>query len=95
MFDIDLYTTSKYFFGCTFVYYMLACFYIPLWSQPLLIHKQLLGNYYGMVDGLLLQVLVVVMGIGHIFEIEDRYTNIDRWSIISDNSSATKCIYWL
>jgi hypothetical protein len=41
MFDIDFYTTSKYFFGCTFVHYMLACFYIPLWSQPLLIHRQL------------------------------------------------------
>ena len=51
MFDIDFYTTSKYFPGCTFVHYMLACFYIPLWNQPLLIHKQLLGNYYGMVDG--------------------------------------------
>ena len=25
------------------------------------------------------------MGIGHIFEIDDRYTNIDRWSIIGDN----------
>jgi hypothetical protein len=25
------------------------------------------------------------MGIGHIFKIDDRYTNIDRWSIISDN----------
>jgi hypothetical protein len=30
MFDIDFYTTSKYFPGCTFVHYMLACFYIPL-----------------------------------------------------------------
>jgi hypothetical protein len=27
----------------------------------------------------------LVMGIGHIFKIDDRYTNIDRWSIISDN----------
>jgi hypothetical protein len=27
----------------------------------------------------------VVMGIGHIFKIDDRYTNIDRWSIISNN----------
>jgi hypothetical protein len=25
------------------------------------------------------------MGIGHIFKIDDRYTNIDRWSIIGDN----------
>ena len=27
----------------------------------------------------------LVMGIGHIFKIDDRYTNIDQWSIISDN----------
>ena len=25
------------------------------------------------------------MGIGHIFKIDERYTNIDRWSIIGDN----------
>jgi len=25
------------------------------------------------------------MGIGHIFKIDDRYSNIDRWSIIGDN----------
>jgi hypothetical protein len=25
------------------------------------------------------------MGIGHIFEIDDRYTNIDQWSIIGAN----------
>ena len=28
---------------------------------------------------------LLVMGIGHIFKIDDRYTNIDRWSIISDH----------
>ena len=25
------------------------------------------------------------MGIGHIFKIDDHYTNIVRWAIISDN----------
>jgi hypothetical protein len=25
------------------------------------------------------------MGIGHIFKIDDRYTHINRWSIIRDN----------
>ena len=30
-------------------------------------------------------VCVVVMGIGNIFKIDDRYINIDRWSIIGDN----------
>jgi hypothetical protein len=29
--------------------------------------------------------LLLVMGIGHIFKIDDRSTNIDRWSIIADN----------
>ena len=28
---------------------------------------------------------LVVMGIGHIFKIDDRDTNIDQWSIIDDN----------
>jgi hypothetical protein len=28
---------------------------------------------------------LLVMGIGHNFENDDRYTNIDRWSIIGDN----------
>ena len=28
--------------------------------------------------------IVLVMGIGHIFKIDDHYTNIDRWSIIGD-----------
>ena len=31
-------------------------------------------------------VSIVVMGIGYIFKIDDRYTNIDRWSIIDDNN---------
>ena len=26
------------------------------------------------------------MGIGYIFKIDDRYTNIDWWSIIGDNN---------
>jgi hypothetical protein len=29
--------------------------------------------------------LLVVMGISHIFKIDDRYTSIDKWSIIGDN----------
>jgi hypothetical protein len=37
---------------------------------------------------------LLVMGIGNIFKIDDRYINIDRWSIIGDNGLA-KCIYWL
>ena len=28
---------------------------------------------------------ILVMGIGNIFKIDDRYINIDRWSIIGDN----------
>jgi hypothetical protein len=28
---------------------------------------------------------LLVIGISHIFEIDDHYTNIDRWSIISDH----------
>jgi hypothetical protein len=29
--------------------------------------------------------LLLVMGIGNIYKIDDRYINIDRWSIIGDN----------
>jgi prolyl-tRNA synthetase len=45
---------------------------VPL-KSALSVHS--LGKYY----------TGAVMGIGHIFKIDDRYTNIDRWSMIADS----------
>ena len=35
----------------------------------------------------------LVMEIGHIFKIDDRYTNINRWSIINDNLLLNVYVY--
>ena len=40
---------------------------------------------YYIIYGSIGTIWVLVMGIGNVFKIDDRYINIDRWSIIVDN----------
>ena len=52
---------------------------IHVWKQ----NKKTHNMWYEL--HILLHAYLLVMGIGNIFKIDDRYINIDRWSIIGDN----------
>jgi hypothetical protein len=73
-------------FDCPFVLCTLCCQF--LWIAPCsnvyLNHQSFTTAYLWHLE-IHLVYLLVVMGISHIFKIDDRYTSIDKWSIIGDN----------